>query len=107
MLLETLAAGNIKRVGLGQVNGRYFIFHAGVGYDAAVVRQVERRAGLKRYANHALFAFAAVDNLDAPLRPVPAPLHRVPRRRGSGFRAVRHLASTPTPTPTWEPARST
>ncbi|WP_419926138.1 diacylglycerol/lipid kinase family protein [Candidatus Poriferisocius sp.] len=61
MLLETLAAGRIERIGLGQVNGRYFLFHAGVGYDAAVVQQVERRAGLKRYANHALFAFAAVD----------------------------------------------
>lgn len=61
MLLETLAAGNIERVGLGKVNDRYFLFHTGVGYDAAVVQQVERRAGLKRYANHALFAFAAVD----------------------------------------------
>ncbi len=61
MLLETLAAGHIKRVGIGQVNGRYFLFHAGVGYDAAVVQQVERKAGLKRYANHALFAYAAVD----------------------------------------------
>ncbi|MCY3890277.1 MAG: diacylglycerol kinase family protein, partial [bacterium] len=61
MLLETLAAGHIKRVGVGQVNGRYFLFHAGVGYDAAVVQQVERKAGLKRYANHALFAYAAVD----------------------------------------------
>ena len=61
MLLETLAAGHIKRVGLGQANGRYFLFHAGVGYDAAVVQQVERRAGLKRYANHALFAYAALD----------------------------------------------
>ena len=61
MLLETLVAGHIKRVGVGQVNGRYFLFHAGVGYDAAVVQQVERRAGLKRYANHALFTYAAVD----------------------------------------------
>ncbi len=61
MLLETLAAGHVKRVGLGQANGRYFLFHAGVGYDAAVVQQVERRAGLKRYASHALFTFAAVD----------------------------------------------
>ncbi len=61
LLLETLAADNIRSVGLGWVNGRFFLFHAGVGYDAAVVQQVERRAGLKRYANHALFAFAAVD----------------------------------------------
>jgi len=61
ILLETLAAGNICRIGLGQVNDRYFLFHTGVGYDAAVVAQVERRAGLKRYANHALFGFAALD----------------------------------------------
>lgn len=61
MLLETLATGKTRRIGLGQVNGRYFLFHAGVGYDAAVVAQVERRAGLKRYANHALFTYAAVD----------------------------------------------
>lgn len=61
MLLETLSVGNIHRVGLGQVNNRYFLFHAGVGYDAAVVQQVERRAGLKRYASHALFTFAAFD----------------------------------------------
>ena len=28
-------------IGLGHVNGRYFCFHTGVGYDAAVVRKVE------------------------------------------------------------------
>ena len=35
-------------VGLGSVNGRYFLFHVGIGFDAAVVEQVERRAQLKR-----------------------------------------------------------
>jgi diacylglycerol kinase family enzyme len=57
-LLDGLARGNIVRVGLGSVNGRYFLFHVGMGFDAAVVQQVERRAGLKRYAGHPLFVYA-------------------------------------------------
>jgi diacylglycerol kinase family enzyme len=32
-----------------------------MGFDAAVVKQVERRAGLKRYASHPLFVYAAFD----------------------------------------------
>ena len=44
---------NPKSVGLGCVNGRYFLFHAGMGFDAAVVAEVEKRGRLKRYASHA------------------------------------------------------
>jgi diacylglycerol kinase family enzyme len=58
-LLAGLAAGRLRRVGLGSVNGRYFLFHVGVGFDAAVVRRVERAGALKRYAGHALFVWAA------------------------------------------------
>jgi diacylglycerol kinase family enzyme len=58
-LLAALAQGSIQRVGLGAVNGRYFLFHVGMGFDAAVVAQVERRASLKRYAGHPLFVYAA------------------------------------------------
>lgn len=58
-LLAGLEAGNIDDVGLGSVNGRYFLFHVGLGFDAEVVHQVERRAGLKRYAGHPLFMYAA------------------------------------------------
>jgi len=58
-LVGALARGSLRRVGLGAVNGRYFLFHVGMGFDAEVVAQVERRAGLKRYAGHALFVFAA------------------------------------------------
>src|SRR4051794_35982601 len=49
----------IEGVGLGSVNGRYFLFHVGLGFDACVVSQVERRAGLKRYAGPPLFIFSA------------------------------------------------
>jgi diacylglycerol kinase family enzyme len=61
VLLDALARRNIRRVGLGSVNGRYFLFHTGVGFDAAVVEQVERRSDLKRYAGHPLFVYAGFD----------------------------------------------
>ncbi len=51
---------NIRPVGLGRVNGRYFCFHTGIGYDAAVVNRVERRASIKRWAGHPLFIYAAL-----------------------------------------------
>ena len=47
------------RIGLGSVNGRYFLFHVGIGFDAAVVEQVERRSGFKRWAGHPLFVYAS------------------------------------------------
>jgi diacylglycerol kinase family enzyme len=65
-LLRSLAAGSFKRVGLGAArlpNGddRWFLFHLGVGFDATVVEQMEKRSYLKRYAAHPAFAVAAVD----------------------------------------------
>ncbi len=58
-LLDALARDNVVPVGLGAVNGRCFLFHVGMGFDAAVVAQVERRAGLKRYAGHPLFIYCS------------------------------------------------
>lgn len=62
--VEQLAAGidaaDLRPIGLGQVNGRFFCFHTGVGFDAAVVRAVERRASLKRWLGHPLFITAAL-----------------------------------------------
>lgn len=52
--------GGIVPVGLGNVNGRRFLFHVGVGFDAAVVSAVERRAALKKYLGHAFFAYCAL-----------------------------------------------
>jgi diacylglycerol kinase family enzyme len=51
---------SIRSVDLGSVNGRFFLFHTGVGFDAAVVAQVEKRSALKRYAGHPLFIWAAI-----------------------------------------------
>jgi diacylglycerol kinase family enzyme len=61
-LLECLGAP-AGRVGLGQANSRYFLLHAGVGFDAAVVARVEKMARLKRYAGPAVFVAAALVTL--------------------------------------------
>ncbi len=59
-LARGIAERAIEPIGLGRVNDRYFCFHTGVGYDAAVVREVERRASIKRWAGHPLFIYASV-----------------------------------------------
>jgi diacylglycerol kinase family enzyme len=51
---------SIRPIGLGRVNGRYFCFHTGIGYDAAVVKAVEKRASIKRWLGHPLFISAAL-----------------------------------------------
>ena len=50
----------IRRVGLGKADDRYFLFHLGLGFDAALVAEVERHGPLKRWAGHPLFAWAGV-----------------------------------------------
>jgi diacylglycerol kinase (ATP) len=41
---KVLAEGHIRRVDLGQVNGRYFLLWAGVGLDAKITEEVEPQA---------------------------------------------------------------
>lgn len=60
-LLGSLDRHSFRRIGLGRVGDRYFLFHCGIGFDAAVVEQVERRAAFKRYAAHPLFVAASFD----------------------------------------------
>lgn len=59
-LARGLDGGTIRPIGLGRVNGRYFCFHAGIGFDAAVVEAVERHGSLKRWFGHPLFMWASV-----------------------------------------------
>ena len=61
-LLTALGRGpeGTRTVGLGSVNGRRYLFHVGIGFDAAVVEQVERRSAIKKYLGHAFFAYAAL-----------------------------------------------
>ncbi len=60
-LLDALATDAIRPVGLGSVNGRYFLFHVGVGFDAAIVHRVEQRSILKKWLSHAWFAWCAFE----------------------------------------------
>ena len=53
-------AGDFRPIGLGRVNGRFFCFNTGVGYDAAVVKAVEKHATWKRWFGHPLFITAAL-----------------------------------------------
>jgi diacylglycerol kinase family enzyme len=60
LLARGIDAADLRPIGLGRVNGRFFCFHTGIGYDAAVVQAVERRASLKRWLGHPLFISAAL-----------------------------------------------
>lgn len=59
-ILRRLDGGGARRVTLGLANDRYFTFHAGFGFDAEVVRQVERRYTLKRTVRQASFVWCAL-----------------------------------------------
>ena len=65
-LVESLRRGSHRRIGLGaavspmQVE-RPFLFHLGVGFDAAIIRRMEARSYLKRHFAHPAFAVATVD----------------------------------------------
>jgi diacylglycerol kinase family enzyme len=60
VLLEALAGGNEIEASVGMANGRAFLFHAGAGFDAAVVDRVERRGQLKRYMGHPYFVLSTL-----------------------------------------------
>ena len=60
LLANGIDTADLRPIGLGQVNGRYFCFHTGIGYDAAVVTKVEQRGSLKRWLGHPLFISAGV-----------------------------------------------
>ena len=48
-ILAAVAAGERRKIGLGQADGRYFTFSAGLGVDAEVVADMDRqRAGGRR-----------------------------------------------------------
>jgi len=61
VLLAALEQGSISRVGVGRAGARPFLFCAGIGFDAAVIRRVERHSRwIKRMASHPIHIAAAV-----------------------------------------------
>ena len=62
-VLDAFEGDSITTAGLGIARGRYFLFHCGMGLDAAIVERVERHPTLKRYLGHPLFLLAGIDTL--------------------------------------------
>jgi len=59
-LLGALEHNRVKRVSVGMTNDRAFLFCTGIGFDASVIRRVERHSRrLKRMASHPLHIAAA------------------------------------------------
>ncbi len=59
-LLAALERTAVKRVSVGMTNDRPFLFCTGIGFDASVIRRVERHSRrLKRLASHPLHVAAA------------------------------------------------
>jgi len=58
--LRRIRRGEERTVPLGRANGRWFAFCAGWGYDAEVVRMVERRARMKRTVRQATFLWCGL-----------------------------------------------
>ncbi|MEA2446793.1 MAG: hypothetical protein QOK47_430 [Actinomycetota bacterium] len=55
-----LSSGTRRRINVGRMNDRYFIFSAGMGLDAEVVKRVESDPDRKRKSHNVLFVRHAV-----------------------------------------------
>jgi diacylglycerol kinase family enzyme len=59
-LLEAIAAHSVRKVGLGGADERWFLFNAGLGWDADVVHAVEQRRSKGKEATPGRYFRAAV-----------------------------------------------
>jgi diacylglycerol kinase family enzyme len=59
-LLRMADGPRLRRIDLGSVNGRYFLFSSGVGIDAETVRWVDSRRAIKARRAYLWFAYAAI-----------------------------------------------
>jgi diacylglycerol kinase family enzyme len=64
-LVDSLRRESYRRIGVGAATGpdcapRRFLFHLGLGFDAAIIRRMEARSYLKRHFAHPAFAVATV-----------------------------------------------
>ncbi|HEX5742108.1 MAG TPA: diacylglycerol kinase family protein [Pilimelia sp.] len=71
-ILEALRLGRYRTVGLGLADDRYFVFCAGLGLDAAVIREVERARLRGRPAAASRYLRAAAAQYLSGMRQEPA-----------------------------------
>ncbi len=62
-LLELLRAGTVRRISLGNADGRAFTFGAGLGLDGAIVRDVERRRRARQLYGDSAYVAAGLKTL--------------------------------------------
>lgn len=63
-VVAALDRGGARRIGVGRAGERHFLFHLGVGFDAAVVERMERLSPrVKRIAAHPAFAVQTLRTL--------------------------------------------
>ncbi len=60
VLLHALDRRTIVEAGVGLADGRAFLFHVGIGFDASVVHRVEKQGALKKYLGHPWFIASAI-----------------------------------------------
>lgn len=65
VVARALGEGRVERIGVGRAEpdggaGRHFVCHAGIGWDAALVAEVERYRRHLHRTNHALFVAAGL-----------------------------------------------
>jgi diacylglycerol kinase family enzyme len=72
VLLDAMAADRHRSISLGQADDRWFVFTAGLGWDAAVVNNVEAHRGRGKKSTHALYVRTAVTSFFAEDRRRPA-----------------------------------
>jgi diacylglycerol kinase family enzyme len=97
-LVDALARGSRRRIGVGVATApsgpRHFLFHLGIGYDAAIIRRMEQHATVKRYLAHPAFAATALStwfrhyDRDARIRFTIEPDGAAPTLVGEGPYAV-------------------
>jgi diacylglycerol kinase family enzyme len=60
VLIDAMSTDRRRHISLGQADDRWFVFAAGLGYDAAVVAAVEAHRRRGRTSTHALYVRTAV-----------------------------------------------
>jgi diacylglycerol kinase family enzyme len=70
-LIEALRSGARRTVSLGRVDDRWFVFAAGIGFDAAIVAGVDRQRRRGKRSTHALYARVGVREFFAADRRAP------------------------------------
>ena len=90
VLGDALAERRVRAVSLGQADDRWFVFAAGLGFDAAVTAAVERQRRRGRRSTHRLYVRTALRQYGSAVRARPA--IRLERLDGSAVAGLHFVA---------------